>query len=296
MELPMLIEDDDLVFVMTEACNSNCIMCPMSEDSRKEGLRFSEDAWSLALEQAPENPNHITITGGEPFLELEQLLHLLDHINDRWPTTPVLILTNGRALCLPQVMQSLLPRLTSNIRFAIPIHGCNAAQHDAVTQSMGSYAQSMAGLLALSDCPAEIEIRVVCHRLNEDYLHQIGASLLQRGVRITRVNFVAMEMNGCAARHRELLWSPYDHLYLAAEPSIFRLITKGIDTGLYDFPLCALPPRAWPLAQKSITGWKVCFDVDCEQCSVRNACGGLFRSTFLLGLWKAHPIAKEVRK
>lgn len=35
MLFPLIEENDDLTVFMTESCNSNCVMCPMSRDSRK---------------------------------------------------------------------------------------------------------------------------------------------------------------------------------------------------------------------------------------------------------------------
>ena len=35
-------DEREAVLMITEACNSNCIMCPMSSDARKRGNRLSE--------------------------------------------------------------------------------------------------------------------------------------------------------------------------------------------------------------------------------------------------------------
>ena len=99
-----------------------------------------------------------------------------------------------------------------------------------------------------------------------------------------------MEMNGSAARNRELLWVDYKAFFEKAKPIIRRLIHHGIDVGLYDFPLCAVEPAYWPLAKKSITGWKVRYPEGCAQCDEKAACGGIFRSTALLGLSPVYPI------
>lgn len=283
-------EDREAVFMVTEACNSSCIMCPMSSDQRRRGMSLSwEEAQSL-LNQIDEQIEHIDITGGEPFLRADLVLDILRQLNERWPQIPVQVLTNGRALCIPRIQRELKPLLTPRLRFAIPIHAESAALHDTITQSSGSFEQTMRGIEFLSASPAQIEIRIVGHRQNVEHLHALCDTLLRSRLRITVVNFIAMEMNGSAAHNRERLWVDYRAFFEAAKPSIHRLVHAGIDVGLYDFPLCAVERAYWPITKKSITAWKVRYPGVCEACDEKNACGGLFRSTFLLGLFPVSPI------
>ena len=165
MLFPLIEENDDLTVFMTESCNSNCVMCPMSRDSRKRGNHCSDDAWAEALAVLHKRRyRHISITGGEPFLMAERLLSLMCTLRDTQVDTPVLLLTNGRALCLPQIQAQLKELLDVHDRFGIPIHGSNAALHDAITQSPGSFAQTIAGL----------------HNLPEAYSSQSDKSFLPR--------------------------------------------------------------------------------------------------------------------
>ena len=78
MLFPLIEENDDLTVFMTESCNSNCVMCPMSRDSRKRGNHCSDDAWAEALAVLHKRRyRHISITGGDPFLMAERLLSLM---------------------------------------------------------------------------------------------------------------------------------------------------------------------------------------------------------------------------
>lgn len=284
-------EDREAVFMVTEACNSSCIMCPMSNDQRRRGMSLSwEEAQSL-LDRIDGQTEHIDITGGEPFLQAELVFDILRRLNQQWPQIPVQVLTNGRALCIPHIQRRLLPLLTPRLRFAIPIHAGSAALHDAITQSPGSFEQTLRGLEFLSATPAQIEIRIVGHRKNVEHLDALCDMLLRSGLRISVVNFIAMEMNGSAAHNRDRLWVDYRTFFEAARPLIHRFVHAGIDVGLYDFPLCAVEEAYWPLAKKSITAWKVRYPQACDMCVEKSACGGLFRSTFLLGLFPVSPVS-----
>ena len=283
-------EDREAVFMVTEACNSNCVMCPMSSDQRRRGLSLSREEAQGLLNQIDEHTEHIDITGGEPFLHAELVLDILRQLNERWPQIPVQVLTNGRALCIPCIQRGLYPLLTPRLRFAIPVHAGSAALHDAITQSTGSFEQTLRGLEFLSSSPAQIEIRIVGHRKNVEHLDALCDMLLRSGLRISVVNFIAMEMNGSAAHNRDGLWVDYRTFFDAAKPLIHRFVHAGIDVGLYDFPLCAVDRAYWPITKKSITAWKVRYPGVCDMCDEKSACGGLFRSTCLLGLFPVSPI------
>lgn len=292
-ELTDCMELHDFVFMMTEKCNSNCIMCPMSEEARKRGRAFSNQEIDAMLSTITDQTEHIDITGGEPFLQHEQLFHIMQELNEKHPYIPVQILTNGRALCLPYIQDEIKPLLRDRYLFAIPVHGPDAASHDGISEAPGSFAETMEGLRFLSHEHARIEARIVGSRLNARLIPDTCSMLAESGLHLHVVNIVAMEMTGSAARNRSLLWIDYRQLYAQAEPGILRLIRHGIDVGLYNFPLCALPRLAWPLTKCSISPWKIRYPASCEDCVVCEACGGLFYSTQLLDLFPVHPLLEE---
>lgn len=284
-----MIEQDDVCLYITEACNSNCIMCPMSLDSRKRGNRFTSEQWNRIQTEIPRDTPHITITGGEPFLEYKSLLPAIRFISSSFPMTDVLILTNGRALAIPSIFDELAPLLTGQFCLAIPIHAPSAKIHDQITQSNGSFSQTISALHKLKHTNAKIEIRIVGHKLN---LHLIGDTvrmLIDSDLRIDTINIIAMEMTGCAARNRNDLWVPYDELCRASRSGIIYAVQHETPVGLYNFPLCSVPNDLWALVKNSITPSKVRYSDKCAECKERNACGGFFFSTLYLGLGKAIP-------
>lgn len=289
----LLIDNDDVCFYVTEKCNSNCMMCPMSLDSRKRGSQMSEDEWEHFEEKIPESVSHITITGGEPFLCYEKLFPVLEKINRLYPDTDVLILTNGRALAVPVIWETLKQYITDRYCFAIPIHGPEESLHDRITGAPGSFRQSIQALHLLSTTLARIEIRIVGHQINCKRISETYRMLCSLNARIDIINLIAMEMTGCAARNRDILWIDYDQLCIIAEDGIRYAMNHGINIGLYNFPLCQVPERLWPLVKASITPSKIRFMDECDGCVQRNACGGMFYSTRLLGLCSVRPFEKD---
>lgn len=286
----LMIESDDVCLFVTEKCNSNCIMCPMSLDSRKRGLSIQQEEWFGIIDNLPEKPTHITVTGGEPFLEYKNLLPVLNQINTKYPYAEVLILSNGRAFSIPSLFDELKPLITEQYCFAIPFHASTPALHDNITQTTGSFFQTINGLKNISKTEARIEVRVVGHQRNLEDLNNIFNMLVNTGIRIDVINLLAMEMMGCAAYNRDSLWVDYLTLCESAEQGIRYALLHGIDVGLYNFPLCKVPRHMWPLAKHSITPSKVRYYDECQECKEYNACGGLFFSTFELNLCQVNPI------
>lgn len=274
---------------VTEACNSNCIMCPMSDASRRRGLSLTQEEWEKIDDAIPADAQHVTITGGEPFLEYRKVLPVMKHIAASRPDTEILVLTNGRAFSLDFITAEMLPFLTERFTFAIPVHGPDAGLHDRITQTEGSFAETMAGIRKIVKSPARIEIRIVAHRLNLDAINDTIRMLVDSKLRMTVINIIAMEMTGCAAANREKLWVDYDEICRKVYPGIQYAIMHQTDVGLYNFPLCCVPEELWGIAKNSISYSKVRYYEECRKCREYKACGGLFKSTMQLKLCRVKP-------
>ena len=214
-------------------------------------------------------------------------------IPELFPESEVLILTNGRACSLDSVIEQIAPCLTEKFCFAIPVHANTPELHDHITRTPGSFVQTMTGLRKLQNTCSQIEIRIVGHKLNLSQIPETYRMLANSGLRITTINLIAMEMTGCAATHRDILWVDYDVLCRTAQPGIAYAAKHGINMGLYNFPLCTVPKELWSIAKDSITPHKIRYKEECEKCRVRKACGGLFYSTYELGLCQIRPIEDE---
>ena len=285
-----MIASKELVFFMTEKCNSNCIMCPISEGTRKRGNVITDQEFMNLISQIDDSIEHIDITGGEPFLEWEKVVCLMQFLNDNYPMIPVQILTNGRALCLTSIQTALSHVINDQYLFAVPVHGPTAQVHDFISSSPGSFAETLAGLRFLSEADARTEVRIVGSKLNADLINETCEMISSLKLRNSIINIVAMEMTGAAAINRDRIWIDYGELYKKAEEGIMNLIKNGSDIELYNFPLCALPKYAWPLAKNSISIEKIRYSEECHSCNVLNACGGLFYSTKLLDLFSVRPV------
>ena len=279
----------DATLVTGLACNANCVMCPVSEAARRHAQLTSVRELEEELRYLGSEIPHITITGGEPTLLKCDLVELLDVAKSQCPRAELLILTNGRAFSVPSYAKVISSHLTAKDQVAIPLHGADARLHDTITQTPGSFEQTLQGLKYLSDGAMRIEIRVVISKMNTHAVADIADMILCLP-RVTIVNFVALEMCGNAIKNRNRIWIEYPEAAAACEAAIQKLVMSGIDVGLYNFPLCAVDHKYWTLCRDSISDYKVRYTEDCVRCRVRDICFGAFESTISTGCFHAHPV------
>ena len=282
---------DGATLFVTNHCNSNCIMCPCSVHSRKRADRTAPKRLCDYLEYMPSDVRHLVITGGEPTLIKDELFSIFQKMREHFEDfTQFLMLTNGRAFSSSRYLAQIISNAPQNLSFGIPLYGYSPETHDPITQTPGSFVQTVYGLKGLLSYGQDIELRIVVSKLNLDYMDTLAGfiSTELRGVR--RVNIMATEMMGAAARNRDAVWVDYEQSFQASKRAIQSLINAGIDVSLYNFPLCKVEPGYWSLCSKSISSYKIRYGDGCEDCDVKELCGGVFRSTLLLTKMELVPV------
>lgn len=272
-------DSEDNAIVVTNQCNSNCIMCPDSDVVRN--TNENPDIKKL-LEQVkciPDDTSHITITGGEPGLLRENLLNLLEECKIDLPNTEFLLLTNGRIFADKNFTEEIKKVIPENIRVAIPIYADNEKLHDGITRAKGSFKQAVLGIKRLIENNIDVEIRIVVLKKNYQYLEDIAKFIVQEFPEAKIVNIMALEMTGNAYKNREQVWINFREVKEYLYKACITIIKAGIIVNLYNFPLCNLDERLYSIAHKSITDYKIRYKDQCEECLAKGNCGGFFNST-----------------
>lgn len=280
---------NEAVIVTGLACNTNCIMCPVSEQARNHTLTATKENIISQVKYYGSEINHVTITGGEPTLMMLDLPEVIKAVQYQCPNAAILILTNGRTFSVNAYANLFNDLMHKEDRIAIPIHGSTAELHDAITQVRGAFSQTKHGLENLSQGAMRIEIRIVVSKLNHQDVSAIVDFILGLP-RVSVVNFIALEMCGSAIVNKSCVWIEYPDAAQACEDGIEKLIHAGIDTGLYNFPRCVVNHKYWAICKDSISDYKIRFAPECNNCKVRSICGGVFNSTLSTGCFKARPI------
>lgn len=280
------------IFV-TNHCNSNCIMCPLSETSRRK-KNPDYMAWlKKYIEALPEDVAYLNITGGEPTLAREDFFEILTLLRSKFQNSGFQLLTNGRSIADGGLLKRLLDAGPSGMLFAIPVHSCVPAIHDGITQVNGSFLQTDRGIKNLLRMDQRVEIRIVLSKISIDTAVDTAFYISRNYPGVSTVNFVAMEMMGNAAVNRERIWIEYDRIFPKIQQAIDILINAGIDVKLYNFPLCVVKRGYWHIAAKSISAYKIQYQDSCESCCVKEICGGFFGSTKKLMNPKVYPVQRS---
>lgn len=284
---------EDNGIVVTNKCNSNCIMCPSSESSRRNCYDTNVDDLLRLVRHFPSDVKHITVTGGEPFLIGASMFTLLDALKNKFRETEFLLLTNGRIFSSALYCKKLKETIPEKTVIGIPIHGSTQNTHDAITRSPGSFLQTIDGIKNLLTLGIHVELRIVVSKLNYQEITDICSLFVRDFPSVLRVEIMGLEMLGNAAVNKDNVWITYQDAFDASMQGIELLIRNGIDVGLYNFPLCTVDKNFWPIYKKSISDYKVRYAPQCEECDYKKGCGGIFAGTYKLAKDNVIPLRMD---
>ena len=269
-------------FFVTGKCNSNCIMCPSSDFSRRRAGEANIQKLIEIARHIPTSVRHMTITGGEPFMAGEEIFELFKFLNDKYDLTEFLILTNGRIFSVDRYVLKFSETMPRYSLVGIPLHGSTPAKHDAITRSENSFIQTVIGLKKLLALKVPIELRLVVCDLNINDFENMAEMICRDFPTVSHVSIMAVEMTGNARKNAKEVWIPYSWAFNKIAPAVKYLINNGINVKLYNFPLCTVWREFWLLCEKSISTEKVRFAEVCKVCNYSSSCGGVFAGTFSL--------------
>lgn len=272
-------KSNDNYFFITGKCNSNCLMCPSPDASRKNAPDTNIDDLIELASHIPADAPHLTITGGEPFMVGERLFSFIAYLKEKFEHTEFLFLTNGRIFSVESYWKQFQECAPANSIVAVPIHGSCPEVHDRITCTPCSFRQSIRGIKALLNVGIRVEIRLVVSKLNIDDFSNIATLILRELKGIEYVSIIAMEMTGSARVNHTRVWVPYKTAFGSIKNAIRLLVESGVDVKLYNFPLCTVERGYWTLCEKSISPSKVRYSETCELCKHKEDCGGMFSGT-----------------
>lgn len=277
---------------MTNQCNSNCVMCPLSETVRNKKNKNYYDWLKEYIILLPDDIEYINITGGEPTLNGITFFNIMKMLTTKFKCSDFQLLTNGRSIADKNFLKQVLNVSPTGMRYAIPLHASLPEVHDTITQAKGSFVQTDRGIKNLLQAQQKVEIRIVVSKKNIDFLDETAKYIIDTYKQVFCVNFIGMEVMGNAAINKDNLWVDYSEAFRKAKNAINLLVNAGIDVQLYNFPLCSVDRGYWHIAVKSITDYKVRYMDECESCSVKEICGGFFYSTKQIIKPKVIPVRK----
>jgi len=261
----------------TVRCNSNCLMCSQPPALGDDNSIVTEHLRLIDLVTVP--PPTLGITGGEPTLLGSGLVDILARLKQRFPATHVQMLTNGRLYAYEDLVAELAAVGHPSFLSAIPLYADIASEHDYIVQARGAFDQTIRGLYNAARYGLQIEIRVVLHKQTIPRLVKLCDFIYRNLPFVSHVALMGLENMGYVKKNWQTLWiDPLDYGQ-QLETAARHLFYRGIPLSIYNLQLCVLPKALWPFARRSISDYKNIYLPECEACTVRDYCGGLFASS-----------------
>ena len=263
-------------FLITERCNSHCLMC--SQPPKLANDDFLADDIIEAIPLINRDAEFIGITGGEPTLLKDKFLKILSLISSYLPKTQLDVLTNGRNFKDFALARDVSLSSNTNLQLCIPLYSDVSDIHNYVVQADDAWNETIKGILNLKRLNIKVEIRVVLHKQTYSRLPQLCEFISKNLGFVDHVALMGLEMMGFTKINIADLWiDPKDYQKELIEACEI-LERFRIPTSIYNHQLCLLDKSLWCYARKSISDWKNIYMEECDNCEVKDQCGGFFAS------------------
>ena len=228
---------EKICVVMTGfSCNNNCIVCSVRPFAANNPDNKTPDIISLMEEGRRNGIPGIEFTGGEPTMR-KDILFLIAKAKEMG-YKEIALSTNARAFGYDHFMEasieSGLNRITSTI------DGHNAAAHDAITRTPGSFDQTIKGIRNIVAHGIKISVNTVFYRGSAKNLFEIGDLVAGLGVPVWGI--LDLIPDGNISEIYPHFVVSLDDTYAALD-SIYDIARRIDHVNLFDFPLCAIPER-----------------------------------------------------
>lgn len=276
------------VLFLTESCNCKCLMCP--QPPKKHDPKLINKANRILDLIYSNNISDICISGGEPTILKEKFIHILKRCTTEHPESHIEILTNGKLFSDKEYADAISEIVNDNVTFCVSLHSDISEIHDTIVNKEGSFIQTINGIynLAINNC--SIEIRIVINKFNYKDLARIALHLANYIPFCVHYTFMGMEIHGLAVNNFDRInIFPNEYIDYLKE-AVLLMKRRGLNTSIYNIPLCMCHKDIWPFAKKSISEWKNIHKPECNQCSVINECCGFFGTSSILPIKFIKPV------
>jgi His-Xaa-Ser system radical SAM maturase HxsC len=257
--------------VITERCDQTCVMCSQPPK------RHHVDLFGLFETAALLAPPGATIglSGGEPTLYKIELFAFLHTVLQARPDLSFHILSNGQ-----HFTEADLPALRALPRggqlWGIPLYAADPGLHDRIVGKAGAFEKLLDGLSLLCRAGAAVELRTVVMTDNAPHLPVLARFVASHVPFAVHWAIMQLENIGFARQNWDKLFFDNSAEFTPVAEATDIARACGVNTFLYNFPLCTVPVRYRSLAVPAISDWKRRYMEFCASCSGRNLCGGFF--------------------
>lgn len=263
----------------TERCNSNCLMCSQPPKDIDDSYMVNDIVKMLGLIDEP--PETLGITGGEPLILKQDLIKILKLIKEKFPSTYVHMLSNGRYLAYKDIAEEIGNIGNKKFMIAIPLYADVPEVHDYIVQAKNAFDQTINGIYNANKNNISIEIRIVLHKQSIPRLTKLADYIISNFPFVKHVALMGLENMGYVKKNWNDLWiDPLDYSKELTE-TIKKLHYNLFHVSIYNLQLCLINKDLWTFSRQSISDYKNIYLDECKNCDVKKYCSGLFSSSIL---------------
>ncbi|WP_421696692.1 His-Xaa-Ser system radical SAM maturase HxsC [Aestuariivirga sp.] len=257
--------------LLTEQCDQLCEMCSQPPKAHHSDMfEYLELAVSLAPMGA-----RIGLSGGEPTLFKEQLFDLVRRTLVNRPDLSFHILTNGQHFTHSDIpFVRAIPR--GRVLWGVPLYSSNSTAHDEIVGKSGAFARLQESFSILMRGNAEIELRTVVLNSNVADLEVTAEFISLKLPFVERWAIMQLERIGFGRKNWNRLFFDNSRTFSPIARAIDTAMGLGIQTQLYNFPLCTIPEEYREQAPRTISDWKQKYLDTCTGCRLLDTCSGFF--------------------
>ncbi|MGE6742959.1 hypothetical protein ACQKGC_22055 [Allorhizobium pseudoryzae] len=160
--------------------------------------------------------------------------------------------------------------------WGIPLYASRAELHDEIVGKQGAFDRLRRSLSLLLSGGAAIELRTVVMKQNWYDLPKLAKYVAARLPFIDRWALMQLENIGFGRMNWQKSFQDTSADFGALDRAIDIASARGVETTLFNFPLCSVPAPYRTLAPATISDWKCKHESFCDDCSARSRCGGFF--------------------
>ncbi|MDD3032342.1 MAG: radical SAM protein [Bacilli bacterium] len=220
-------------------CNNQCQFCIQGDKRNFKKTKSTEEIKQI-LKQNCDNFGKLVFTGGEVTIR-EDILEIVKYAKDLGYKI-IQIQTNGRMFSYFDFCKKLIDAGVTE--FGLSIHGSTPEIHDGLTRAVGSFEQTLQGILNLKKLQQPVLINSVVTRINYKDAPNIARILSDIGVK--SYQFAFMHINSIILNNDETIEKIVPR-YKEIKPFVEEGLQIGIDANVKSrvetIPFCILQEK-----------------------------------------------------
>ena len=187
------------------------------------------------------------------------------------------MLTNGKKLSNFEYAKQLAIS-NPNITFCISFPSDNLEDFNNIMRAK-IYQDVLKAVQNLAIFRQNIELRIVILKQNYKRLVSLSQFIYRNFPFVSHIAFMGMEVIGYAFDNIELInVEPKEYSKNLVEAVQF-LNQRDMNLSIYNIPYCLIDERVWKFLRNSISKWKQAYKQECNLCSMKKDCSGIFSTT-----------------